>query len=189
MVPGKSPGSCVSKYCRAFGPPVEMPMATILVGSRRGRIACLFGRGRSITSGAGAGRILFLAATLILAIRSEAISSIWAEAASRGLATKSNAPSASALKVALAPSVVKALTTITGKRKRRVILRSVSRPSMRGISRSSVTTSGRSSSIFFSPNAPSMAVPTTSISLSRARICGISLRINAESSTTRTRNL
>src|SRR5689334_6420666 len=189
MLPGKSPGNCCNRYCSAFGPPVEIPIAMILLGSRRGRNAILFGLGRSSTTGAVVFRSLLLAATLILLIRSRAISSMCAEAASRGLATKSNAPRASALKVALAPSVVSALTTITGTRNRRVIWRSVSRPSMRGISRSSVTTSGRRSSIFFSPNAPSIAVPTTSISLSRARICGINLRISAESSTTRTRNL
>ena len=68
-----------------------------------------------------------------------------------------------------------------------MIRRSVSMPSMRGISRSSVTTSGRSSSIFFRAKAPSMAVPTTSMEGSRARIAGISFRIKAESSTTRTR--
>ena len=68
-----------------------------------------------------------------------------------------------------------------------MIMRSVSMPSIRGISRSSVTTSGRNSSTFFSANAPSMAVPTTSICGSRAKMLGISFRISAESSTTKTR--
>src|SRR6266571_9416432 len=48
--------------------------------------------------------------------------------------------------------------------------RSVSMPSRRGISRSSVTTSGFSSSIFFSANSPSMAVPTTSMDPSLSKI-------------------
>ena len=68
-----------------------------------------------------------------------------------------------------------------------MIRRRVSMPSMRGISRSRVTTSGRSSSIFFRAKAPSIAVPTTSMEESRARIAGISFRMSAESSTTRTR--
>ena len=33
MLPEKSSGSCGSRYCRALGPPVETPMATICVGA------------------------------------------------------------------------------------------------------------------------------------------------------------
>ncbi len=68
-----------------------------------------------------------------------------------GLATKSNAPSASALSVIDAPAVLCELTTITGSRQRRMISFSVSIPFIPGISRSSVTTCGDSSPIFFSP--------------------------------------
>ena len=58
---------------------------------------------------------------------------------------------------------------------------------MPGISRSSVTTCGLSSKIFFRPKLPSMAVPATWMHLSFSRICGMSFRISAESSTTSTR--
>src|SRR6266705_3088212 len=126
-------------------------------------------------------------ATLILAINWSAICSRRPAAASLGLGRKSTAPKARALNVAYPPCFECVLKRTTGKGARRMMRRSASIPSMRGISRSSVTTSGRSSSIFFNANAPSMAVPTTSMEESRARIAGISLRISAESSTTRTR--
>ena len=79
------------------------------------------------------------------------------------------------------------LTTMTGTRWRRMISFSMSMPFMPGISRSRVTTCGRNSSIFLSPKFPSMAVPTTSMEVSVCKICGINLRMSAESSTTRTR--
>ena len=61
------------------------------------------------------------------------------------------------------PAVLCELTTITGKRQRRMISFKVSIPFKPGISRSSVTTSGERSSIFFNAKLPSIAVPTTSI--------------------------
>src|SRR5262249_61311640 len=99
-----------------LGPPVETPMATILVGSRRPRKAGLAAFSLSGNTSGCTVRDLLLAAALILAIKSWAISSMCAEAASRGLATKSNAPNARALKVDIAPSVLSALTMITGTR-------------------------------------------------------------------------
>ena len=129
---------------------------------------------------------LHSAAAFTFAINSLAISAMCAEA-SLGLVTKSNAPSPSAFMVTLAPSVLCELNTITGTGWRRMISFKVSMPFMPGISRSSVTTLGLSSSIFFRQKVPSMAVPTTSIDSSTASICGISLRISAESSTTSTR--
>ena len=122
---------------------------------------------------------------MILVINSCAICGMRAET-SLGLATKSKAPIDSACRVTEAPSVLCELTTMTGIRCRRMISLSISKPPMPGISRSRVTTWGFRSSIFFSPKLPSMAVPTTWIELSVARICGISLRISAESSTTKT---
>ena len=126
------------------------------------------------------------AAALTFAISSRAVSAMCA-VASFGLVTKSNAPSPSAFIVTVAPSVLCELNTITGTGCRRMISFNVSIPFIPGISRSSVTTFGFNSSIFFRQNDPSIAVPTTSMDSSPASICGISFRISAESSTTRTR--
>src|SRR6185312_5060986 len=101
-------------------------MATILVGSLRERTAGLVGFGRSTSAGLAAFLVLVFEAIFIFLMRSSAISSMWAEAASRGLATKSRAPSARALNVAVAPSVLSALTMMTGTRYFLVIWRSVS---------------------------------------------------------------
>ena len=95
MVPGKSPGSWDNKYWSALGPPVEIPIATMRVGA-----AIVFTSGFSafISSPAGNPRTegsSLWAATLILLINSSATSCMWTEA-SRGLATKSNAPNANA---------------------------------------------------------------------------------------------
>ena len=126
------------------------------------------------------------AAAFTLAINSRAVSAMCA-VASLGLVTKSNAPSPSAFIVPDAPSMLCELNTITGTGCRRIISFRVSMPFMPGISRSSVTTLGFSSSIFFRAKLPSIAVPTTSMDSSAASICGIILRISAESSTTSTR--
>src|SRR5258708_39260717 len=108
MLPGKSGGNCAKRSWRAFDPPVEIPMATTLVGSFRGREDGLsVGLAGSSATGTSVGRLR--AAPLILAIRSRAIRSMGEAAASRGLATKSNAPRARALQVAETPSVVSAL--------------------------------------------------------------------------------
>src|SRR5579862_5990765 len=183
IVPGKSPGSCDSKYSIACGPPVETPMAMILVGAPA---AAFIFSGFGGTPGSIRGFNLQSAAAFTFAINSRAVSVMWAEA-SLGLVTKSNAPSPSAFMVTLAPSVLCELKTITGTGCLRMISFSVSMPFMPGISRSSVTTLGFSSSIFFRLNVPSIAVPTTSMDSSAASICGISFRIRAESSTTSTR--
>ena len=177
-----------ARYCSAFGPPVEMPMAMMRVGGDVERAPFFSATGGSMGTVAGGSlRPAARLATLIFSMRTSAIFSRWPAAASVGLAMKSTAPSASAFKVEYAPSFECVLNKITGSGARRMIRRSVSMPSMRGISRSRVTTSGRSSSIFFRANSPSIAVPTTSISGSRARIEGMSFRMSAESSTTRTR--
>ena len=137
--PGKSSGSCEKRYCKALGPPVEMPIATIRegqLGSEVRRCSLRFIEGTVI--------IIFgapeAAANLIFNANSAAICSIRPEAASCGLVTKSKAPSASALRVSDALRSVCALKTITGTRCLCVIWRSISIPSMRGMSRSSVTT-------------------------------------------------
>ncbi len=76
---------------------------------------------------------------------------------------------------------------MTGMPWRDLISRKVSSPLSPGISRSRVMTCGFSSSIFLRPKVPSMAVPTTSMESLVRRICGINLRMSAESSTTSTR--
>ena len=101
----------------AFGPPVEMPMATTRVAATRARGAAFGGRFCSLAAAGNSGAnppMPAWAATLIFPISSAAISSICAWAASRGLATKSNAPSAKALNVAEAPAVECELTMMTG---------------------------------------------------------------------------
>jgi hypothetical protein len=103
-VPGKSPGSCDSTYCKACGPPVETPIATTRDGfCFPSRTA--FATGRVALAMDATRTPLLCAAALILAISSLAISGMRAET-SCGLATKSNAPSDSALSVMEAPSVL-----------------------------------------------------------------------------------
>ena len=182
--PGKSAGNCDNTNSSACGPPVEIPMATILVGEPAAGASRF--SGRATIPGRILGLSLQSAAALTLLMSSFAVSARCMEA-SRGLATKSNAPSPRAFKVMDAPPVLCELKTMTGTGWRRMISFSVSMPFMPGISRSSVTTLGFNSSIFFRQNVPSMAVPTTSMESSACNICGISLRISAESSTTSTR--
>ena len=155
---------------------------------RNGRARTFFRKAEDRGNGAGGSlRPPARLATLIFSTRMSATGSRLPAAASVGLATKSMAPSARALKVEYAPSFECVLKTMTGSGAPRMIMRRVSMPSMRGISRSRVTMSGWSSSILRRAKAPSMAVPTTSMSGSRSRIIGISFRMRAESSTTRTR--
>ena len=81
-------------------------MATTFVGVEPIRLADFFTRcalGRNDGSGATYFGTPVSAATFTLLMSSRAIASRFAWAASRGLATKSNAPSAKALKVADAP--------------------------------------------------------------------------------------
>ena len=160
-------------------------MATMCVGASGLEFAGAAPPGVSPSRNCGCTPAL-CAAAWIFRINSAAISGMRA-ATSFGLATKSNAPNASALSVIDAPAVECELTTMTGSFQCRMICFSVSMPFSPGISRSRVTTCGFRSSIFFKPKLPSIAVPTTSMESSRSRILGISLRIRAESSTTRTR--
>src|SRR5262249_44833939 len=106
------------------GPPVEIPMAITFAGAAPGRLVVFFGRwiaGRNFGVGATYFGTPVSAATLTLLISSRAMASRLAWAASRGLATKSKAPSASALNVAEAPAVLCALTMMAGMRWMRVI--------------------------------------------------------------------
>src|SRR5215472_2362879 len=98
-VAGKSAGNCESKYCRALGPPVEIPTAMMRLGGTEGR-ACF----REDLGGACGGLGMALGpparlATLIFSASWRATGSRLPAAASVGLATKSIAPSARALKV------------------------------------------------------------------------------------------
>src|SRR5208282_4994445 len=113
MLPEKSVGRCENRYCKAFGPPVETPMATMCVGATGRSLPVLApwtspGRNCACTPALCAAAWIFL-------INSAAISGMCAET-SCGLATKSNAPSPSALNVIDAPVVLCELTTITGSR-------------------------------------------------------------------------
>src|ERR1700674_2573203 len=111
--PGKSSGSWENKYCNAFGPPVEIPMATM----REGHCGMVVRRG-GLRLVEGTVMIIFgtpeEAATLILIDSSAGICSMCPEAASCGLVTKSKAPSDRAFSVSEALWVVCVLTTITG---------------------------------------------------------------------------
>ena len=105
--------------------------------------------------------VLRLAADLDLPDQLVGDSSMCADAASFGLATKSNAPNASALNVAEAPWVVCELTMITGTRcTAHDLAQSLHAVHARHfqIERDHVRLS---SSIFLRPNSPSIAVPTT----------------------------
>ena len=103
-----------------------------------------------------------------------------------GFATKSTAPSSSALKTSCVSP--RPLTTITGVGSRAISRRRNVKPSMRGISRSSVIRSGRSSrSPCASASSPSGAQSTTSTSGERSSMRMIVRRLNAESSITSTR--
>ena len=79
------------------------------------------------------------------------------------------------------------LTTMTGVARRCKISSSVAKPSRPGIWRSSVTTSGWSSSTSRKPSLPSLAVPTTANSDSKASESTINSRTSAESSMAKTR--
>ena len=137
--PGKSSGSWEKRYCKALGPPVETPSATI----REGQLG-MEARRCGLRFTEGTVMIIFgapeAAANLIFNANSAAICSIRPEGASCGLATKSKAPNASAFRASDALRSVCALKTITGTWCLRVIWRSISIPSMRGMSRSRVTT-------------------------------------------------
>src|SRR5438067_426291 len=109
MAPGKSEGNCDKTYCSALGPPVEIPIATIFVGAEPIRGEDFFTRMTpdwNVPAGATYLGTPVSAATFTLLMSSREMASRLACAASRGLATKSKAPSASALKVAEAPAVL-----------------------------------------------------------------------------------
>src|ERR1700676_4232411 len=100
--PAKSAGSCEQRKSRAFGPPVDTPIATMRVG--RSLVGCGFGA--AVVCGAGGNVSLGgpeIAPTLILTASSLAICSRPPFEASVGLATKSKAPWLSAFKAEYAP--------------------------------------------------------------------------------------
>src|SRR5258705_733736 len=111
---GKYAGSCEQSVCRAFGPPVETPMAI----ERAGLAPVCFNFGEMRAGGGGGLQASLggpeIAATLILTESSLAICSRPPVCASLGLATKSNAPRASAFKAEYAPISLWLLTTMTG---------------------------------------------------------------------------
>src|SRR5271154_5572875 len=105
MLHGKSAGICDNTYCRAFGPPVEMPIAMMRLGGRED-LAPFFKLGGSIGTVAGGSlRPAARLATLIFSISRSAIVSRCPAAASVGFAMKSTAPKAKAFKVEYAPSL------------------------------------------------------------------------------------
>ena len=106
-----------------------------------------------------------------------------------GLATKSTAPSSSALSVTSAPRSVSVDTITTGIGRRRISLDRKSMPSILGISTSSVITSGSRLRIISRAANGSAAAPMQVMSGWRLMISVSRLRTSAESSTTTTRVL
>ncbi|MNZ98079.1 hypothetical protein D3C78_1173510 [compost metagenome] len=141
--------------------------------------------------GAGAGASVrctrATAATRILSTISLASSLRPLATPTRGLATKSTAPSSSAFMVTSAPRSVSVEIISTGMGRKRISRPRKSMPSMRGISTSSVITSGSISRIISRAIRGSLAVPMHSMSVCRLMISDKRLRTSAESSTTITR--
>src|ERR1700730_15633548 len=100
--PAKAAGSCEQRKSRAFGPPVDTPMATMRVG--RSLVGCGFGASGLLGGGwnvsLGGPEI---AATLIFTASSLALCSSPPFGESVGLSTKSKAPWLSAFKAEYAP--------------------------------------------------------------------------------------
>ncbi|SUY92046.1 Uncharacterised protein [Comamonas terrigena] len=147
-----------------------------------------------LAAGAMAGRAAGTARCTWATAATRILSTIWLARScrplatpTRGLATKSTAPSSSARMVTSAPRSVSVEIISTGMGRRRIRRPRKSIPSMRGISTSSVITSGLSSRIISRAINGSLAVPMHSISLCRLMISASRLRTSAESSTTITR--
>src|SRR5262245_56692701 len=175
------------RRCRnACGPPDEAPIATTLSSP----LPCFAARTFFLTGAPACGARLSAdtfvrAAAFILETNSSAISG--SRAVVEGLHTKSTAPFSNACIVNAAPRVVSELSIITGTLCFDTISERAVRPSIRGMSTSRDTTSGLSCSTFVNAKQPSMAVAITSSSGSLPSKLEINLRINAESSTTKTR--
>src|ERR1700722_15251719 len=92
MADEKSDGICESTNCNAFGPPVEIPMAIILLGGSGVRVAFLVDGGSSTTFAGGSLRPPARLATLIFSIRESAMASRLPLAACCGLGVKYHAP-------------------------------------------------------------------------------------------------
>src|SRR6267143_3210720 len=105
-----------------------------------------------------------------------------------GLPTNSMAPSSSARSVLAAPSLDSELTITIGRGFVVIISAVACSPSTWGMLMSIVMTSGLSDSASETASRPSLAWPTTCSSSSALKMVSSTLRMNAESSTIRTRN-
>ena len=147
----------------------------------------------AIGTGSGATRVSAAAPSVLILGRMSSCSRWIATAvlsALSGLQTWSFAPAATAASARVVPCSVFLHSMITGRvgRTRRMPAR-VSSPSISGISTSRATTSGESCLALAIAILPEGALPTTSISGSRARLSASNRRITTESSTISTRML
>src|SRR3989344_518827 len=193
-IAGESAGICTSTSLIASVPPVEAPMQISFSVDRRPRSAEAGGATAApapppagAASRTGARRTWATAATRILSTICAARSLRPLASPTRGLATKSTAPSSSAFMVTSAPRSVSVEIITTGIGRKRIRRPRKSMPSIRGISTSSVMTSGLSSRIISRATKGSLAVPMHSMSRCRLMISDSRLRTSAESSTTITR--
>ena len=179
---GKFLGILGNSSLKAIGPPVEEAIATIsFLPAEKAPVntVCFFGKSTLFLT------LATLAAKTLLIISSES-SLMFSEIEPEGLAMKSTQPSDNALSVVSAPSLVKALSIMTGSGLDFMISVRALMPSILGISTSIVTTSGLRVLIWESASLPSLAVPTTSILLSALKISLMNCLIKALSSTTKT---
>jgi hypothetical protein len=188
---GESAGMRTRISLIASVPPVEAPMQISFsvdtrpsrpVVARAAAVACVVAAAWSL----GARRTCATAATRIFSTISDASSFSPELRPTRGLATKSMAPSSSARMVTSAPFSVSVEIISTGMGRSRISRPRKSMPSILGISTSSVITSGLSSRIISRATSGSLAVPMHSMSFWRLMISESRLRTSAESSTTMT---
>lgn len=163
-------------------PPVDAPTMNSFSLETRGATSGCAPAGRLVGR-----RRVARAAPLIFSTISWPLSTRPRLRSSFGLVTKSTAPSSNACNVISDPRSVSDESMITGMGRRRMSLPRKSSPSIRGISTSRVSTSGLCCLINSRATSGSGAVATISISSSLLTISVTSLRINAESSTQRTR--
>src|SRR5215469_1508776 len=183
------------------GPPVEAARTT--TGKRRSAPPTDAGFGSAGWDGAGlpveVARIVFASRTAVrttrtlAAMRTLRSNSSLTLCMSRsmpplGLVTNSIAPSSRALSVLAAPSLLSELTTTIGRGLLVMICAVASSPSTWGMFRSIVMTSGFSDSDSAIASRPSLAWPTTCSCSSALKMDSRTFRMNAESSTTSTRN-
>ena len=203
---GRLAGRVGRMSCRAFGPPVEVPMSSNSawgeepsLESWAGGGVCAFGAARDPATGAagaagvdagraGAGTALWKrgleARRRTFSCRSFWICRMLMLAKPLSFGMKSRAPKESASRVAWAPSWVRLDTISTGMGCCAMIFFRQVRPSIRGISISRVTRSGLYSSIFSRASMPSRAVATTRRSGASSNIFCRDFRMKGLSSTT-----